>query len=103
MYLYILLTFGILIAIYFILNCKIENKKWNFLFCLGLFPYIYILLGAIYSYINGSDLVGDTGGIDSALFVIVVYIVMLWYIYLPALILIIVSIIKMIKGKNNKL
>lgn len=90
----------ILIIIYILLNSKKKNPKWNFILCLGLLPYIYISLGAIYSFFNGSGL-GDSGGFLSAIFVTVVYLIMFWYIYVPAFILIILAIIN-IKKQNNK-
>ena len=87
--------------IYILLNTKKKNFKWNFVLCLGLLPYIFILLGAIHSFFNGSGLVGDDGGFSSAIFVIIVYLVLLWYIYIPAFLLIILAIINK-KKQNNK-
>ncbi len=93
-------TTTIIIVILFILfNLKKKNIKWNLFLCLGLFPYIYMLLKAIYTFFRGSGLVGDVGGFNSALFAIVMYLINFWYIFIPALLLIILSIYKKHKQK----
>ncbi len=98
---YIIQSFFILIIIFLILLKMKKNILWSILLCIGLFPFVYIFLGAIHSYFYGSGLVGDEGGLDSALFVIYLYVLTLWYIYLPAFILFVISIIKLITNKKS--
>lgn len=100
MYFLIVLTIIILIIMYILLNVKKRNLILNFLLCLGLYPYVFIFLVAIISFFQGSGLVGDTGGFSSAMFVIVICLLNFWYIYLPALLLIILSLY--IKQQKNK-
>lgn len=101
-YYYIDKVIMILILIYLALRNKKKNPKWDFLLCLGLFPFILLLLIAIQSFFSGIGLEGDTGGFLSALFVIVIFIENYFYIFLPALILIIVSIYKKHKIKEDE-
>ena len=61
---------------------------------ISLIPFIAMLSGAIYSVFNGSGLVGDSGGIDSGLFIIVICFYTQWYIYIPAMLLLFVSFYK---------
>lgn len=97
---YVFYTIIISVVIFVFLSIIIrKNLKWNILFCLGLSPFLYALHWAIYSFYNGSGLVGDKGGIVSAAFVIICYLYGLPYIYIPALALIIFSIYKTIKKK----
>ena len=87
----------------FVIIVVIKKKPllWISLFCLALIPLIALLLGAIYSMFDGSGLVGDSGGITSGLFAIVIYFIYQWYIYVPSLILGIISYRKVFLKKTN--
>ena len=80
---------------------KRKPLLWIASLSLALLPYITLLLGAIYSVFNGSGLVGDSGGIGSGGFVIVIYLWYFWYIYIPALLLIVVSFCKVFIEKGD--
>ena len=92
-------------AVLFIIIAIIKKKPllWILLFCLSLIPFIALFHGAIYSIFHGSGLVGDYGGIESGLFVIVIYFIYQWYIYLPSFILLIVSFYKSFIKKQKKI
>ena len=77
-----------------ILTIKRKRVLWIFLLCLGLLPFIAMLSGAIYSTFNGTGLVGDSGGIESGLFVIIGCFIYQWYIYIPIFVLLIISLYK---------
>ena len=79
---------------------KRKSLLWILLLCLVSIPFIALLSGAIYSVFNGSGLVGDSGGIISGLFVIVICFVYQWYIYIPSLILLIISFYKVFLKKS---
>ena len=85
---------SIVISIILFLVISIIKKKriiWIFLLCIALLPIIAMLASAIYSAFNGSGLVGDSGGNDSAYLVIILLFAYRWYIYIPSLILLIFS------------
>lgn len=102
MYYYYSIALVISIVI-FVIIAKIKRKSllWILLLSLALLPFIALLFGAVYSIFNGSGLVGDSGGLDSGLFVIMLYFVYQWYIYVPSLILIIISFYKVFLKKTN--
>ena len=87
------------IVLYIILNKKDKEYAWNLILVLGMAPFSYILVGAIHSFLYGSGLVGDHGGLSSALFIIVLYPTFLWYIYLPATLAIILAIVMKKRSK----
>ena len=89
----------IVFAIVFLIKRK--PLLWIASLSLALLPYITLLSGAIYSVFNGSGLVGDSGGIESGGFVIVIYLWYFWYIYIPALLLIVVSFYKVFIEKGD--
>ena len=90
-------TFVILAILYIVLLLTKKTKAlWSLLLCLGLGPFIFILLGAVYSYYNGSGF-GDGRGISESMFVIVVYVAYYWYILIPAIALIILSVLKIVE------
>lgn len=68
-----------------------KKKKYLFFICLGFLPYIFLIGACIYSYFNGSGLVGDSGGLSSAMFVLFAFMTSFWYIYVSAIALIIWS------------
>lgn len=86
----------ILCSILFLITFFIKRKPllWILLVNISLIPFIAMLSGAIYSVFNGSGLVGDSGGIDSGLFIIVICFYTQWYIYIPAMLLLLVSFYK---------
>ena len=89
-------TTGILTILYIVL--LLNNKKkafWSFIYCLGLVPFIDILLLAVDSFFNGIGLLNGSKGFDAALTTVIMYIMYYWYIIIPAAVLIIVSILKL--------
>ena len=92
MYYYFGIGFFVSVVL-FLLIAGIKNKNilWIFLFCLGIFPLIGLLTNAVYSIFYGSGLEGDKGGIFSGLLVIVFYISLQWYIYVPSIALTTIS------------
>ena len=90
-----------LVVFLIIAGIKRKSLLWILLLSLSLLPFIALLSGAVYSIINGSGLVGDSGGIDSGLFAIIICFVFQWYIYIPSLILLIVSFYKVFLKKTN--
>lgn len=89
-------TIGILTILYIIL--LFTNKKkpfWSFIYCLGLAPFIDILLLAVDSFFNGIGLLNGNNGFNAALTSVIMYIAFHWYIIVPAVILIIISILKL--------
>ena len=90
---YYYLPAAILCIIIFIIILKMKKGKtmWAFLFCSGLLPYIVMVFMTILTLVSGTGLVGDHGGIDSALFTIVVLFRLQWYIYIPATLLLVAS------------
>ena len=101
-FVYPLPTISILTILYIIL--LIANKKkafWSFIFCLGLAPFVDILLFAVDSSFNGIGLLNGGKGFGAALIVITMYIIFYWYIIIPAVALIIVSTLKL-SAQNKK-
>lgn len=91
----------IVIIIYCLLNIKKKDYFWNLLISIGILPFVALIFRFVYSTLNGSGWIGDTGGIDSGLFVIFVSLFYFWYIYIGAIILLIFSIIKKKKNINE--
>ena len=73
-----------------------NDKKsiWDDLFIVALSPFIYLILVGINGFFNGIFMGAKTGGIDSAIFDIFCCIIVYWFIYIPATILIVLSVIK---------
>ena len=92
----------IVIIIYCVLNIKKKDYFWNLLISIGILPFVALIFISVYSTLNGSGLVGDTGGIESGLFAIITLLLYFWYIYIGAIILLIFSIIKKKKNINKK-
>ena len=95
---------GINISIILLIILLVLKKKpllWTILLCLATIPFSALISGAIYSTINGSGLVGDIGGIDSGLFVIVIWVTEQWYIFIPSLVLLIISFYKVFIRKRR--
>lgn len=90
-----------LVVFLIIAGIKRKSLLWILLLSLSLLPFISLLSASVYSVFNGSGLVGDSGGIDSGLFVIIICFVFQWYIYIPSLILLIVSFYKVFLKKTN--
>ena len=84
---------AIISTIIFIIILVIRRKPllWIFLFCLALIPFIALLFAGVNSMLYGSGLVGDSGGIESGLFAIVMLFLLQWYIYIPSSVLLITS------------
>lgn len=80
---------------------KHTNDYWHNLMIIGLIPYVFLFLIAINTFFEGSGLVGDTGGFESALFSIVMIFAFFWFIYVPATIMVILSIYKIHKNKKD--
>ena len=97
----IIITIILSILIFIILNIKIrKNLIWNFLLSLGLSPFVHLLFMVIWIFLFGGDgfFKLDPGPL-SALLVIMLYFAFLWYIYIPALGLVILSINRTEKKK----
>lgn len=92
---FLLLASVISIIIFIIITIKIKrNIIWIFLLCTSLIPLLFLLFTAVYATFNGSGLVGDYGGIDSGLLIIVLCFVFRWYIFIPDFILFCLSLYK---------
>ena len=75
-----------------------KKNKWKLCFFIGLIPYIILLLYAIYSFFFGIDVFTvKLYKIEAIKSVMFFYPIMYWFIFLPAIILIIISIIKIKK------
>ena len=92
----------IVIIIYCVLNIKKKDYFWNLLISIGILPFVALIFISVYSTLNGSGLVGDTGGIESGLLASITLLLYFWYIYIGAIILLIFSIIKKKKNINKK-
>ena len=98
------LIVSMIISIILLHILNIKKKKdslWVIPFGIGILPFVSLLLGALHSVFNGSGLVGDTGGISSGIFVIIASLGIAWYIYIPAVFLVIFSVYKMFKKEDN--
>ena len=81
------------------INFKDGSTLWKNLFCLSLLPFIYMVMMAIGSFFGGTGFFGTTtSGIDAAWTVIVLLFVLAWYIYIPALIILLISIKKVFRN-----
>ena len=72
----------IVIIIYCVLNIKKKDYFWNLLISIGILPFVALIFISVYSTLNGSGLVGDTGGIESGLLAIITLLLYFWYIYI---------------------
>ena len=81
---------------------KEQKKSSLFLFYAGMFPFIYLLLMCITAYMEGTGLFGvyDPYDFENVLFVIVVAFTFYWFIFIPALIVVIASIVRLHKTKK---
>ena len=95
----IALFFGLIIYA-MLLKKRREPILWITVFCVSLLPFIVLIMSTISAFFSGSGLVGDDGGIESALFVIVVLCVYMCYVYIPSLILLILSAVKVFGKKK---
>lgn len=87
-------------------NKSEENKNnklfWKGMLFLGLFPYIYLIYNIIQCFFYGITFFNHTSyGFDAVELVIILDFYLYWFIYIPATILIIVSIVKMSKNKSK--
>ena len=102
---YYFYLFALIISIIlFVIISLIKKKRylWIFFFSLALVPFIGVLLGSLYSFFEGTGLVGDYGGFKSALFVIVITLIYQWYFFIPAFIVLCISIYNLfIKKEHN--
>ena len=96
----IALFFGLIIYA-IMLKKRREPIRWITIFCVSLLPFIVLIMSAIYAFFDGSGLVGDDGGLSSALFVIVIFCVYMCYVYIPSLILLILSAVKVFGKKKE--
>lgn len=90
------------IIIFCVLNIKKKDYFWNLLISIACLPFLELILASINSTLYGSGLVGDSGGIDSGIFTMIMLLLFFWYIYIGAIILLIFSIIKKVKNINKK-
>lgn len=82
---------------------KNNNLFWKGMLILGLCPYIYLIYNIIQCFFNGITFFNHTSyGFDAVKLIIILDFYLYWFIYIPAIILIIVSIIKMSKNKSKK-
>lgn len=77
-------------------NNKKDDSIWDVLFVVSLLPFIFLIFGGIDCFFNGMEFMGvrGEGGLESAIESMELTFIMLWFIYIPALILLILSIIK---------
>lgn len=79
-----------------------NDKKsiWDDLFIVALSPFLFIIPVGINGFFNGTGFMGShESGLESAVDAIALLVVGFWFIYIPATILIAISVIKKIKDK----
>ena len=101
--LFIIVSFFILIVDMYLLflNNRNTKKKWLTMLIISLIPYLVLLAYGIDSFINGYSIFTlkyyGFYGMYTTIFLMFLF---MWYIFVPALLFVIISIVKMIKLKK---
>lgn len=91
---------ALIICIFLFLVIALIEKKlllWIFFFCLSLLPFIELFFIGIISFYDEISL-SFIERLDWALFTILFYFLFYWYIYIPAFVLLIMSVYKLFFG-----
>ncbi len=93
------------IIVFIILISKSRNKwQWKLVLCISLAPFFLLFRYAIHSFIDGFTFIGPTPssfGLQAVFDTILILYMVCPYIYVPATLFLILSIVQLKKKKTN--